>query len=99
MRKVEALPTPVQANSSMNIQKNPEKLPALTACGRKLITPSTAAIITTKLQNVTAAPPSLAEIQPPATRASAPTSGPRNAYCSGFTSGNWVLISNGKPAE
>ena len=53
----------------------------------------------TKFQSVTRAPPSLSESQPPTGRASAPTSGPRKAYFTGSTPGNWALMRSGSPAE
>ena len=53
----------------------------------------------TNTQKVTRPPPHLSDTQPVSERDSAPTSGPRKAYVSALTSGNWVLASSGKPAE
>ncbi len=78
MRKVEPLPIPVSANSTMNMARKPAKLPALPSAGRNISTPTTAAIMPAKVNSVTRAPPSLSEIQPPTGRVSAPASGPRN---------------------
>src|SRR5574343_2083028 len=63
------------------------------------MTANTAAIISTNTACVTRAPPILSASQPPIGRASAPTSGPKNTYLVGSTSGNWPFTSSGKPAE
>ena len=70
---------PVVKNSTRNIRKKPVKLPPEGPLGRKYSTPMTASAMTMKFQNVTFAPPSLSDSQPPNGRISAPTSGPSQA--------------------
>ena len=63
----------------MKQAKNPAKLPPEPPEGRNQSTPTTDSSMTMKFQNVTAAPPSLSDSQPPKGRISAPRSGPIQA--------------------
>ena len=63
----------------MNMARKPLKSPPCPFTGMNIITPSTAAIMPTKVNSVTRAPPSLSDTQPPSGRVSEPTSGPRKA--------------------
>src|SRR5262249_59270873 len=93
--KVDALQMPETRNRNRNMAKKPVQLPAL----RKKRTPATPTAMPANTQKVTRPPPHLSDTQPVSERETAPTRGPRNAYASALTSGNWVLASSGNPAE
>ncbi len=76
----------------MKQAKNSQKLPPAPSEGRNCSTPKTATIMPTKTHSVTRPPPKRSDTQPVPARLSAPTSGPRKANCSAFTSGNCVFI-------
>ena len=83
----------------MNIDEETLEVAARPPAGRKFMTPNAAPTISDKHPERHDGAAQLVGAQPPISRAMAPTSGPRKAYCMALISGNCVLMSNGKPAE
>ncbi len=80
------MPIPLNTNSAMN----PTRYSASDRCCDASSTMDAPAIIATKFQNVTVAPPSRSASAPPTGRISDPSSGPRNVRYAALTGvSNW----------
>jgi hypothetical protein len=84
--KVDALPTPVTKNMKMKHGEEAGEAP-WRSCRGSRSRPVPSIIMPMNTQKVTRAPPSVGNPAGQRARLSAPTSGPRKAYCSTLTSG------------